>query len=128
MDIKTLRDEIFSSQDPETESLQEKETQFDVVVSSEVIEHVNNVESFLSDCSDCVKHGGLLVITTPNRTPLSYLIMIVFAEYILRLLPIVSHSKIAHPISFYSGNSLILQICDSLRTVRYSRKTWIQTS
>lgn len=64
---------------------------FDVVVASEVIEHVNNVETFFSNCADCIRPGGLLVITTPNRTPLSYLVVILLAEYVFRLLPKQTH-------------------------------------
>ncbi|XP_055382726.1 ubiquinone biosynthesis O-methyltransferase-like [Condylostylus longicornis] len=73
--------------------------QFDIVVASEVIEHVNNPETFFRHCADCVKPGGLLIITTPNRTPLSYLLVIAFAEYVLRLIPVGTHyySKFIKP-------------------------------
>lgn len=42
--------------------------QFDVVVTSEVIEHVNNVESFFSHCADFVKPGGE-DLANPQRNP-----------------------------------------------------------
>lgn len=64
-----------------------KPEQFDVVVASEVIEHVNNPETFMSHCCELVKPGGILIITCPNRTPLSGLMLIVLAEYVFGLLP-----------------------------------------
>lgn len=41
---------------------------FDAVVSSEVLEHVNDVPRFITDCVKCLKPGGSIVFTTINRT------------------------------------------------------------
>uniref|UniRef100_A0A0G4FCZ4 Ubiquinone biosynthesis O-methyltransferase, mitochondrial n=1 Tax=Chromera velia CCMP2878 TaxID=1169474 RepID=A0A0G4FCZ4_9ALVE len=66
---------------------------FDCVVASEVIEHVDCVDSFFHDCVKCVKSGGgALVITTLNRTAESYLLGIVVAEYVMGLVPKGTHS------------------------------------
>lgn len=62
---------------------------FDVVVASEVIEHVCNPDVFISHCADLVKPNGILVVTTPNRTLLSFMAFILFGEYVARILPIV---------------------------------------
>lgn len=53
---------------------------FDLVVSFEVIEHVPDSAAFVSALSANLAPGGLLLLSTPNRTPLSKLAMITVAE------------------------------------------------
>uniref|UniRef100_A0A183IT35 Ubiquinone biosynthesis O-methyltransferase, mitochondrial n=1 Tax=Soboliphyme baturini TaxID=241478 RepID=A0A183IT35_9BILA len=60
---------------------------FDVLVASEVVEHVNHVPQFVKSCIDIVKPGGLLFFTTINRTFLSWLLGIQVAEKVLSLVP-----------------------------------------
>ncbi len=70
----------------------EKNTQpFDLLCALEVIEHVDDPETFLKDCVRCLRPGGLLVVSTINRTAKSRLLAIGLAEYILRLLPVGTH-------------------------------------
>ncbi len=64
---------------------------FDIVLSLEVVEHVANVPNFLAAIGRLVAPGGLLVIGTLNRTPVSFLKAIVGAEYVLRWLPRGTH-------------------------------------
>ena len=71
--------------------LQTKE-QFDVVLNLEVIEHVADPEQLMADCCHLLKPGGLIIIATLNRTIKSFLFAIVGAEYIMRWLPIGTHS------------------------------------
>lgn len=54
--------------------------QFDLVTSLEVIEHVANPAAFVRGLAEAVAPGGLLVVSTPNRTALSRLAMITVAE------------------------------------------------
>jgi len=73
---------------------------FDVVVASEIIEHVDDIEGFFYGCTRCVKgNGGVLVVTTLNRTPESYLLAIVGAEYVTGIVPKGTHdwSKFVTP-------------------------------
>lgn len=64
---------------------------FDLVVASEVIEHVNNRKSFLSDISNLCRPGGLVVFTTINNSLIGVLFGKIFAENILKILPIGTH-------------------------------------
>jgi polyprenyldihydroxybenzoate methyltransferase/3-demethylubiquinol 3-O-methyltransferase len=64
---------------------------FDAVVSSEVIEHVDNPAEFVHICSRLVGDNGSLFFTTLNRTTKSWVGAIVAAEHILRLLPLDTH-------------------------------------
>lgn len=54
--------------------------QFDLVTSMEVIEHVSDPRAFVSALSDRLAPGGLMVLSTPNRTDLSRLAMITLGE------------------------------------------------
>ncbi len=54
--------------------------QFDLVTSMEVIEHVTDPADFLAALRDRLADGGLMVLSTPNRTPKSRLAMITLGE------------------------------------------------
>ena len=66
--------------------------QFDVVLALEIIEHVKNPAEFVSSVSKLLKPGGLVIFSTLNRNPKSFLLGIVAAEYILRWVPKGTHS------------------------------------
>jgi 2-polyprenyl-6-hydroxyphenyl methylase / 3-demethylubiquinone-9 3-methyltransferase len=53
---------------------------FDLVTSMEVIEHVVNPGAFVAALAAALAPGGLLILSTPNRTPLSQLLMVGMAE------------------------------------------------
>lgn len=65
--------------------------QFDAVVCLEVVEHVPDVGAFLKTCAALVRPGGLMVLSTINRTLKSYALAIVAAEYVLGWLPRGTH-------------------------------------
>lgn len=64
---------------------------FDVVLAMEVLEHVAFSERFLEMCVELASPGGLIVLSTINRTWKSYAFAIAIGEYVLRLLPRGSH-------------------------------------
>ena len=64
---------------------------FDLVLVMEVVEHVKDVGGFLKRCTAFLKPGGLMVISTLNRSLKSYALAIVGAEYVLRWLPRGTH-------------------------------------
>ncbi len=53
---------------------------FDLVTSMEVIEHVSNPAAFVAGLADALAPGGLMILSTPNRTALSRLAMITLGE------------------------------------------------
>ncbi len=73
------------------EELAAANERFDVVLAMEVVEHVADVEAFITTCSVMVKPGGLMVAATLNRTLKSFALAIVGAEYVLRWLPRGTH-------------------------------------
>ncbi|MDY7096784.1 MAG: bifunctional 2-polyprenyl-6-hydroxyphenol methylase/3-demethylubiquinol 3-O-methyltransferase UbiG [Pseudomonadota bacterium] len=56
--------------------------QFDLVICSEVIEHVADKAAFMADIAKRIAPGGLLVMSTPNRTAASRLLLVGAAEAI----------------------------------------------
>jgi 2-polyprenyl-6-hydroxyphenyl methylase/3-demethylubiquinone-9 3-methyltransferase len=53
---------------------------FDLVTSMEVIEHVSDPAAFVATLAGAMAPGGLMILSTPNRTPLSRLAMITVGE------------------------------------------------
>ena len=66
------------------------EIKFDVILNMEIVEHVEDVD-FLKSCSKLLKKWNYVCCNT-NKTLKSYLFAIIGAEYILRWLPIGTHS------------------------------------
>jgi len=64
---------------------------FDAVIALEIVEHVADVPSFLAALSQLVKPGGLVIMSTLNRTAQSWAMAIVGAERIMRWLPVGTH-------------------------------------
>lgn len=64
---------------------------FDAVMASEVVEHVSDIDSFLRTCRALLKPGGLLILSTLNRTVKAYGLAILAAERVLGLVPPGTH-------------------------------------
>jgi ubiquinone biosynthesis O-methyltransferase len=64
---------------------------YDMVCLLEVIEHVRHPESLLEAASKLLRPGGLLFVSTMNRTFKSHCLTIVGAEYIMGYLPRGTH-------------------------------------
>jgi len=65
--------------------------QFDVVTCMEMLEHVPEPASVVRACSALVKPGGFVFFSTINRNPKSFLLAIVGAEHVLKMLPKGTH-------------------------------------
>lgn len=70
---------------------EEHKGKYDVVLCLEVIEHVANPEEFVQNLTRLVKDGGMIILSTINRTVKSYLQAIIMAEYVLRWVPTGTH-------------------------------------
>ena len=64
---------------------------FDVVLALEIVEHVADPASFIATCRDLVRPGGLVILSTLNRTARSFGAAIIGAEWIMRWLPRGTH-------------------------------------
>jgi 2-polyprenyl-6-hydroxyphenyl methylase/3-demethylubiquinone-9 3-methyltransferase len=74
------------------EALAEEQAEgFDHVVCMEMLEHVPQPGSIIQACARLVKPGGRVFFSTLNRKPKAYLLAIVAAEHILKMLPKGTH-------------------------------------
>jgi 2-polyprenyl-6-hydroxyphenyl methylase / 3-demethylubiquinone-9 3-methyltransferase len=65
--------------------------EFDAVLALEIVEHVADADAFLGACAARVKPGGVLIVSTLNRTWKAYALAIVGAERVLRWVPKGTH-------------------------------------
>ncbi|MGE0256838.1 MAG: bifunctional 2-polyprenyl-6-hydroxyphenol methylase/3-demethylubiquinol 3-O-methyltransferase UbiG [Alphaproteobacteria bacterium] len=77
--------------DDTVEALAASGARFDIVLALEVVEHVADLPAFLAACAAMLAPGGMLVLSTINRTAKSYALGIVAAERILRWVPAGTH-------------------------------------
>ncbi len=73
------------------ESLPYPTASFDAVVCVDVLEHVQDLETVLSEIARVLKPGGRFLYDTINRNPVARLATITVAEDLLRLLPKGTH-------------------------------------
>lgn len=73
------------------EALTGRDARYDVVLNMEVVEHVADLPAFMAAVNRLVAPGGHTFVATINRNPVSYVVAILGAEYIFRLLPRGTH-------------------------------------
>ncbi len=73
------------------EKAQQCNETFDMVTCMEMLEHVPDPASVINACATLVKPGGLVFFSTLNKTVKSYLLAILAAEKILKLVPDGTH-------------------------------------
>ncbi|MGG7444815.1 bifunctional 2-polyprenyl-6-hydroxyphenol methylase/3-demethylubiquinol 3-O-methyltransferase UbiG [Kosakonia oryzendophytica] len=65
--------------------------QYDVVTCMEMLEHVPDPQSVVKACAHLVKPGGHVFFSTINRNGKAWLMAVVGAEYVLRMVPKGTH-------------------------------------
>jgi 2-polyprenyl-6-hydroxyphenyl methylase / 3-demethylubiquinone-9 3-methyltransferase len=75
----------------QAEALAAEAKTYDLVTCLEVVEHIPDPRAFLVIAAQLVRPGGLMIVSTLNRTLKSYALGIVAAEYILRWAPVGAH-------------------------------------
>ncbi len=73
------------------EALVDEGELFDVILNMEVIEHVASPQALLNACEALLNKNGLMLCSTINRNPKSYLVAIIGAERVMRWLPAGTH-------------------------------------
>ncbi|MDB9811360.1 bifunctional 2-polyprenyl-6-hydroxyphenol methylase/3-demethylubiquinol 3-O-methyltransferase UbiG [Candidatus Pelagibacter sp.] len=102
---------------PETLNTKKK---FDIILNMEIVEHVENIDSFIKNSSKLLKKNGLMFVATLNKTLKSYAFAIIGAEYILRWLPIGTHDweKFVKPndlVDIAKKNGLLLKKLEGMK-------------
>lgn len=67
------------------------QAQFDIVTCMEMLEHVPDPQSVIQACADLAKPGATLFFSTLNKSAKAWLLAIVGAEHLLRLVPKGTH-------------------------------------
>ena len=73
------------------EALVEAGEKFDAVLALEIVEHVADPAEFVATCRSLVRPGGLVILSTLNRTARSFGAAIIGAEWVMRWLPKGTH-------------------------------------
>ena len=73
------------------DSLIEQKKLYDLVIASEVIEHVQDPNDFIKGLKKLVAPQGKIILTTLNRSLKSFLIAKVAAEYLTKIIPVGTH-------------------------------------
>lgn len=84
--------EVLYERIPVERLADERPASFDVVTCMEMLEHVPDPASVVDACARLVRPGGTVFFSTINRNPKSYLMAVIGAEYLLRLLPKGTHN------------------------------------
>lgn len=64
---------------------------FDHVTCMEMLEHVPDPAAIIAACATLVKPGGMVFFSTLNRVPKAWLLAIVAAEHVLKMVPKGTH-------------------------------------
>lgn len=64
---------------------------FDAICCLEMLEHVDDFDAIIAQMSSCLKPGGKIFLSTIDRSPRSFIELIVGAEYILKMVPRGTH-------------------------------------
>ncbi len=83
IDYRRISVEKLAEEEPES---------FDIAACMEVLEHIPDPQAVVAACARLLKSGGHAFFATLNRKPKTFLFAIVGAEYVIRLLPMGSHT------------------------------------
>ncbi|MDE1900196.1 MAG: bifunctional 2-polyprenyl-6-hydroxyphenol methylase/3-demethylubiquinol 3-O-methyltransferase UbiG [Alphaproteobacteria bacterium] len=73
------------------EDLARGHKKYDVITALEILEHVADIGLLLDAVADLLKPGGIVILSTVNRTARSWILGIAAAEYILKWVPRGTH-------------------------------------
>ena len=117
------------------EEILKNKKKYDVVLALELLEHVKNVSYFCEVLSKLIKPNGIIIISTINRSILSKMIVIKFAEDNLKKIPSGTHNykKFIRPIeikNYFKSTGLNMydlrgMVWDPIRSWRLSYNTSI---
>lgn len=73
-------------------SIENHKKSYDAIICLELLEHVDNPDSFIANIAKNLKKGGKIILSTLNRNPKSFLLAIGMAEYILNWIDKGTHN------------------------------------
>ncbi|MBB6055687.1 bifunctional 2-polyprenyl-6-hydroxyphenol methylase/3-demethylubiquinol 3-O-methyltransferase UbiG [Tolumonas osonensis] len=110
---------------PVEELAEQRPASFDVVTCMEMLEHVPDPASIVRACAKLAKPGGKLFFSTINKTKESWLLMILAAEQILKIVPkgTHDHKKFIRPATLIRSCDAANLLTKKVAGVRYNPLT-----
>ncbi|WP_409025993.1 bifunctional 2-polyprenyl-6-hydroxyphenol methylase/3-demethylubiquinol 3-O-methyltransferase UbiG [Gallibacterium anatis] len=98
---------------------------FDVITCMEMLEHVPDPLSIIRSCRQLLKPDGVLFISTINRTLKAWALVVIGAEYILKMLPQGTHDyeKFIKPAELLAYCDQVGLACQQLKGYHYNLLT-----
>ena len=102
---------------------------WEIVTCMELLEHVPHPASVVAACAALVKPGGRVYFSTISRTPKAFLLAIVGAEYLLKLLPKGTHKyeNFIRPSELCGWAEDAGLVCDNMTGLHYHPLTGVYT-
>lgn len=103
---------------------------YDIVTCMEMLEHVPDPQSVVRACAKLVKPGGHVIFSTINRNKKAWLMAVVAAEYVMKMVPKGTHdaNKFIRPselISWIDGTQLKDKHIIGLHLNPLTNKFWL---
>ena len=107
------------------EKAESAQEQFDIVTCMEMLEHVPDPKSVVTACAQLVKPGGYVFFSTLNKTIKSYLMAIIAAEKVMKLVPngTHDHDKFIKPSSLIGWAEQVQLKCIDATGIHYNPLT-----
>lgn len=98
---------------------------FDLVTCMELLEHVPDPAALVANCATLLRPGGQLVVSTLDRSPMSYVGGVLGAEYVLGLLPRGTHdyNKFIRPAELAAIGRANELLVEDIRAMHYNPLT-----
>ncbi|KGQ49903.1 3-demethylubiquinone-9 3-methyltransferase [Gallibacterium anatis] len=98
---------------------------FDVITCMEMLEHVPDPLSIIRSCRELLKPDGVLFMSTINRTLKAWALVVIGAEYILKMLPQGTHDyeKFIKPAELLAYCDQVGLTCQQLKGYHYNPLT-----
>ncbi|MDK9430459.1 bifunctional 2-polyprenyl-6-hydroxyphenol methylase/3-demethylubiquinol 3-O-methyltransferase UbiG [Gallibacterium anatis] len=98
---------------------------FDVITCMEMLEHVPDPLSIIRSCRELLKPDGVLFMSTINRTLKAWALVVIGAEYILKMLPKGTHDyeKFIKPAELLAYCDQVGLTCQQLKGYHYNPLT-----
>lgn len=98
---------------------------FDVITCMEMLEHVPDPLSIIRSCRQLLKPDGVLFMSTINRTLKAWALVVIGAEYILKMLPQGTHDyeKFIKPSELLAYCDQVGLTCQQLKGYHYNPLT-----
>lgn len=115
------------------ESLVSRGSTYDVVLNMEVVEHVADLRQFLDAVNALVRPRGHTFVSTLNRNVVSFVIGIIGAEYLFRILPRGTHQwgRFVRPdelATHLARGQLEIQARTGVKVNPLNRRMWLSRS